>query len=91
MTQTLVNTIINSITTNNEGNFAIVLTKRNFYTKRTFNFILTTTTTHEEAKDLSNKLRTQYADELKTIKATISCATTDLFTRGYKYNFAKQS
>lgn len=89
-----VNTIINSITTNNtnnEGNFAIVLSKRNFYTKKTFNFILTTTTTHEEAKALSNQLRTQYKNELKTIKATISCATIDLFTRGYSYKFAKQS
>lgn len=90
MTNTLVNTIKANINTNNTGAYAVVLTKRNFYTKKTHIAILTTVSTYEEANTLSNQLKAQYANELKATEAKITFATTDLFTRGYSYKFAKQ-
>jgi cobalt-precorrin 5A hydrolase len=43
------------------------------------------------ANALTKELANKFANELKECGAKITFATTDLFTRGYNYKFAKQS
>ena len=87
----LANTLKANTEVKEGGNFAIVLSKRNFYTKRIFTEIITTAKTYEEAKAIHSNLKKQYADEIKENGCFLSFATIDLFTRGSRYNFAKQS
>lgn len=87
----MINTLKANTVENNNGTFAVVLHKRNFYTKKIFHDIITTTDSYAEAKQITNKLATKFANELKECEATVVFATTDLFIRGFHYKFAKQS
>lgn len=87
----MINALQTNTTVENNKAFAVVLYKKNFYTKRVFTDIITTVDTYEQAKALTKELANKFANELKECGATVTFATTDLFTRGYSYKFAKQS
>lgn len=70
---------------------AVVLMYKNFYAHTTVVRIIDTVDTYEEAKALAKELEKEHNELLKQYKCTISFATTDLFTRGSAYRFAKQS
>lgn len=85
------NYISNNETVNLEGHMAVVLMYKNFYAHKTVIRIIDTIDTYEEAKSLAKELEKEHSELLKEYKCSISFATTDLFTRGYSYKFAKQS
>lgn len=85
------NFIANNETVNLEGHMAVVLMYKNFYAHTTVVRIIDTVDTYEEAKSLAKELEQEHSELLKEYKCKISFATTDLFTRGYSYKFAKQS
>lgn len=87
----MINTLKANTTVENNKAFAVVLYKKNFYSKRVFTDIITTVDTYEQANALTKELKSKCANELKECDATVTFATTDLFTQGYSYNFAKQS
>ena len=85
------NYIANNETVNLDGHMAVVLMYRNFYAHKTVVRIIDTVNTYEEAKCLAKELEKEHSELLKEYKCSISFATTDLFTRGCSYKFAKQS
>ena len=87
----MINTLKANVTGNENGAFAVVLHKKNFYTKKVFNDIITTINDYKQASVIANELATKFANELKECDATITFATTDLFVRGFNFKFAKQS
>jgi hypothetical protein len=92
MTRTnLLNTLKANTTENNNGAFAVVLYKKNFYTKKVFVDTITTTNFYEEAKVIANELATKFANELKECEAQVTFVTVDALIRGYSYKFPKQS
>lgn len=85
------NYIANNETANLEGHMAVVLMYKNFYAHKTIVRIIDTVDTYAAAKSLAKELEKEHSELLKEYKCSISFATTDLFTRGYSYKFAKQS
>lgn len=89
--QELINALQKDVNIENNGYYAIILCKKNFYTKKTFIDIITTTDSYTQAQIITNELAKVYNKELVQCDASVSFATIDVFTRGYNYNFAKQS
>jgi hypothetical protein len=87
----MINNLKANTTENNNGAFAVILYKRNFYTKKVFADVITTANTFEEAKAIKNELATKFTNELKECEAQVTFVTVDALTRGYSYKFPKQS
>ena len=85
------NYIANNEQANTNKPFAVVLMYKNFYAHKTVIEIIDTVDTYKQAQDLTKYLINEHKDILNQYKAKITFATTDLFTRGYSYKFAKQS
>ena len=94
-TFTTVDEIRNYIANNEQANtskpFAVVIMYRNFYAHKTVVRIIDTVDTYEQANELTKNINNEYSDILNQYKCKVTFATTDLFTRGYSYKFAKQS
>ena len=85
------NYIANNEQANTNKPFAVVLMYKNFYAHKTVIEIIDTVDTYQQAQDLTKYLINEHKDILNQYKVKITFATTDLFTRGYSYKFAKQS
>ena len=85
------NYIANNEQANTNKPFAVVLMYKNFYAHKTVIEIIDTVDTYQQAQDLTKYLINEHSDILNQYKCKITFATTDLFTRGYSYKFAKQS
>lgn len=85
------NYIANNEQANTSKPFAVVLMYKNFYAHKTVIEIIDTVDTYQQAQDLTKYLINEHSDILNQYKCKITFATTDLFTRGYSYKFAKQS
>ena len=85
------NFIANNEQANTNKPFAVVLMYKNFYAHKTVIRIIDTVDTYEQAKVLTKNLINEHNDILNQYECKITFATTDLFTRGYSYKFAKQS
>lgn len=85
------NYIANNEQANTNKPFAVVLMHKNFYAHKTIIEIIDTVDTYQQAQDLTKYLINEHKDILNQYECKITFATTDLFTRGYSYKFAKQS
>ena len=85
------NYIANNEQANTNKPFAVVLMYKNFYAHKTVIEIIDTVDSYQQAQDLTKYLINEHKDILNQYKVKITFATTDLFTRGYSYKFAKQS
>ena len=85
------NYIANNEQANTNKPFAVVLMYKNFYAHKTVIEIIDTVDTYQQAQDLTKNLINEHSDILNQYKCKVTFATTDLFTRGYSYKFAKQS